>query len=419
MLSTMIAREKITANDSELQFIIALAGQCFLNEYVYSMTEQENITVNTIINSCRNGDINETNIAILACYIPLYKLLDRIPSLKSIYASKDNFKELIKLQVSDPLNEFELSRKIKKIGLINDNISQKVKSQYEKNPYPRWKYADPSKEVKISYIETINAEISPNSINSNLESHQLKILIAGCGTGNQILQAQRYNNAEITGIDLSSSSLAYAQRKVNQLGINNVELFQMDILEVKLLEKYYDIIECGGVLHHMADPKKGLNALLSVLQKEGFLKLGLYSELARTDIVKAREYIATNNLLPNDEGIKAFREDVFSNKVQKIKDLKNLGDFYTTSECRDLCFHAQEHRFTINQLEETLYSNDLQFLGFLLPQPIKSLYKNYFPEDQTQTNLQNWARFEEKNPYTFIAMYQFWVSKKNIYHFKE
>ena len=84
------------------------------------------------------------------------------------------------------------------------------------------------------------------------------------------------------------------------------------------------------------------------------------------------------------------------------------------SECRDLCFHTKEHRFTINQLQEILKSNELKFLGFLLPQLVKSAYKNYFPDDQKQTNLQNWAKFEEKYPITFAAMYQFWVCKTKI-----
>ena len=38
-------------------------------------------------------------------------------------------------------------------------------------------------------------------------------------------------------------------------------------------------------------------------------------------------------------------------------------------------------------------------------------FKKYFPEDKKQTNLQNWATFEEKHPNTFGGMYQFWVSK--------
>ena len=162
----------------------------------------------------------------------------------------------------------------------------------------------------------------------------------------------------------------------------------------------------------MNNPSKGLKALLKVLKNNGFLKLGLYSELARQDIVKASNYITSKKLQPNDKDIKDFREDVFSGKIEQISNLRNFGNFYTMSECRDLCFHTKEHRFTINQLQETLKSNELEFLGFLLPKPVKSLYKKYFPEDKKQTNLQNWAKFEEKHPNTFRAMYQFWVSKK-------
>ena len=58
-----------------------------------------------------------------------------------------------------------------------------------------------------------------------------------------------------------------------------------------------------------------------------------------------------------------------------------------------------------------LQSNKLKFLGFLIQQPIKSLYQQYFPEDKKQTNLKNWAKFEENYPNTFAGMYQFWVSK--------
>ncbi len=210
---------------------------------------------------------------------------------------------------------------------------------------------------------------------------------------------------------LNVSSLSYAQRKINELGIYNVELIQMDILEVSLLKEKFDVIECGGVLHHMNNPSQGLKSLLGVLKNNGFLKLGLYSELARKDIVEARNYIANKKLQANEDNIREFRETIFSGETPELNSLTKSTDFYTLSSCRDLCFHAQEHRFNINQLQETLKSNKLKFLGFLLQQPVKSLYKRYFPEDQTQTNLQNWAKFEEKYPNTFAGMYQFWVCK--------
>ncbi len=398
-------------NHSELKFIIALGEQCFFNEYVYSCTEEENISANIIIQRCRDGDINEANVSILSCYFPLYKLLDQMPLLTSFNSSNQSFKELIELQIKEPVKEIELSKNIKKLGSINDDVSQKVKCQYEQNPYPRWRYGNHSESQKISIVQGINNEIIPNYISSNSGNNQLKILVAGCGTGNQILQTQRYKNAQITAIDLSLSCLSYAQRKINELGINNVELIEMDILEVNLLEKKFDIILCSGVLHHMDNPSTGLKALLGVLKNNGFLKLGLYSELARQDIVEARNYIASKNIQANEDSIRDFRGTVFSGKTPALNSLTKSSDFYTLSSCRDLCFHEQEHRFTINQIQETLKSNELKFLGFLLPKPVKNLYTNYFPEDKTQTKLQNWSKFEEKHPNSFRAMYQFWVCK--------
>ncbi|AIQ96133.1 Translation elongation factor P [Prochlorococcus sp. MIT 0801] len=410
-LCIKIAKNKKEINYYELQFIITLGKQCFLNEYIFSLTEEENISLNNIIKRCQNNELNEINISILSCYFSLYKLLDRIPSLKSFNSSNQSFKELINIQISEPLEEIDLSKNIKKLGRINDYISRKVKSQYEKNPYPRWRYGNNLESQKISITQAINNEIKPSSINFKSENSQLKVLIAGCGTGQQILHAKIYNHATITGIDLSLSSLSYAQRKIKELEINNVKLIQMDILEVNLLEEKFDIILCSGVLHHMDEPSKGLKALLGVLKTNGFLKLGLYSELARQNIIKARNYIASKKLQTNEDHIRNFRETIFSGKTPEINSLTKSSDFYTLSSCRDLCFHAQEHRFNIKQLQEILKSNELKFLGFLLQKQIKSIYEQYFPEDKKQTNLQNWAKFEEKHPNTFEGMYQFWVCK--------
>ena len=407
----LIAQNKYKFTYSALEFLIALGEQCFLNEYIYSISEEEQISLNTIVKRCIDGELNETNIAVLSCYYPLYKLSDQLPLLKFKNSSNPSFKELIELQIKEPLKEIELSNKIKRLGKINNEISLRVKSQYEKNPYPRWRYGNHSENQKISIAQAVNNEINPNYISQNLGDEKLKVLIAGCGTGNGILHTLRYKNAQITAIDLSLSSLAYAQRKINELGIDNVEIIQMDILEIELLKKQFDIIECGGVLHHMNNPLQGLKALVGILKNNGFLKLGLYSELARQDIVKAKNYIASKKLQPNEVDIRIFREKVISGELSDLNSLKTFDDFYSFSEVRDLCFHTQEHRFTMNKLQEILQTNELKFLGFLLPQQVKSLYKENFPKDQKQTNLQNWAKFEEIHPNTFMAMYQFWVSK--------
>ena len=411
-----IAQENESDKIVNMEFICCLAEQCFLNEYVYCLNKEESIYLEKIKNRCKDSYPSEKDLSILACYYPLYKLIKSIPLIKAYKSSNENIKSLFKLQIEEPLKEIKLATKINKLGSINDATSMKVQSQYEHNPYPRWKSASIPKNLELSAAEAVNCEIKPNRINLNSTSNNLKVLIAGCGTGNQIMQALRYKNADITGIDLSISSLAYAQRKINELSIKNVNLIQMDILEVSLLKEQFDIIECCGVLHHMKNPKKGLQALLNIFKHNGFMKLALYSELARENIIQARNHIKKENLLPTEENIRSFRKEIFSGVFPKMNTLTNTNsDFYSTSECRDLCFHCQEHRFTIKQLKDLLKSNNLKFLGFFLSPEFKDLYKSYFPQDEGQINLENWEKFEIKHPRAFASTPGFWVThEKNI-----
>ena len=407
-----IANKKTIFSKDQLTFINALAQQCFLNEYIYSESIEERKYIDKLIEKYNSTRIDEQTLSIIACYSPLHKLTNIKQILKSIDSITVNLKELISLQVLEPLNEIELSVNIKKIGSISNNISRKVQSQYEKNPYPRWRYGDHSNKSRSSKMVIINNEIYPNLIKSHQEDDNISILIAGCGTGNQILHANNYRNATITAIDLSSSSLAFSQRKINEMGITNVNLIQMDLLEIFMLKEKFDVILCSGVLHHMSNPMQGLKTLLKVLKTNGYMKLGLYSELARYDIIKARKYIAKKGLKATKKNIQSFREKVINNELPDLGTLKLFPDFYSLSEMRDLCFHIQEHRFTINQLRKIIRLEGLKFHGFHITKSVKTLYKKDHPEDLKQTNLNNWEEFEYKYPTTFHGMYQFWISKR-------
>ena len=66
------------------------------------------------------------------------------------------------------------SKNINKLGLINDDISKKVRSQYEENPYPRWRYGNIHKNHKLSLTNSINNEINFESIESDPKSSKKK-----------------------------------------------------------------------------------------------------------------------------------------------------------------------------------------------------------------------------------------------------
>ena len=133
------------------------------------------------------------------------------------------------------------------------------------------------------------------------------ILIAGCGTGqHSILTATRFKDSKVLAIDLSLSSLSYAKRKTQELGINNIEYLQADILDLGKLGRQFDIVESGGVLHHMQDPVAGWRVLTDCLKLGGLMRIGLYSELARQHIVKIRQEISKAGIGSSDAAMKSF-----------------------------------------------------------------------------------------------------------------
>ncbi|MEX0759920.1 MAG: hypothetical protein WD100_10095, partial [Tistlia sp.] len=93
--------------------------------------------------------------------------------------------------------------------------------------------------------------------------------------------------------------------------------------------------------------------------------------------------------------------------------LAESPDFFSLSGCRDLFFHVREDRFTLPRVARALDSLGLTFLGFELPSDgIRYNYRRRFPEDAEQRDLAKWDLFEQENPLTFAAMYQFWCQAK-------
>ena len=140
--------------------------------------------------------------------------------------------------------------------------------------------------------------------------------------------------------------------------------------------------------------------------------LGFYSELARRHVVKAREVIAARGYSSTPDDIRRFRQDLAVRDLGvEAQSLSQFPDFYSTSDCRDLLFHVEEHRLTLGQIESFLADSGLHFIGFEMDRSVLHRYRVRFTDDPTGTNLHNWASFEADNPDTFAGMYQFWIQK--------
>ncbi len=399
--------DKIEFNPNLVHFQSALALHCFTNEYVYYQSDEETKLVEILQNKIENSIMKgiqpeQTCILCLASYKALYQykwshLLKMTPD---IY-------EVVKRQILEPKLENELKSNLPKLQKITDHISSKVRNQYEGSPYPRWVQtglnSKPSTFSKINKI--LRLKLFDKKI---LEIKKPTILIAGCGTGQQSINvASNYENAKILALDLSLSSLAYAKRKTKELGINNIEYMQADILNLEKLNKKFDIVICSGVLHHMDNPINGWKSLKNCLKDGGLMNIGLYSEYARKHIIKIREEINKLNINSNDHTIKEFRRNLMNSSELHHKKIKRSNNFYSLSEIRDLIFHVQEHRFTIPEIKQCLNELNLNFCGFDSDEVIKNFKQIYFKDDDLY-NLDKWHQFEESNQDTFIKMYQFW-----------
>tara|TARA_B100000767_G_scaffold4146_1_gene3925 strand:+ start:549 stop:1640 length:1092 start_codon:yes stop_codon:yes gene_type:complete len=353
-----------------------------------------------------NGDQpNPQSVLCLASFRPLNQY-----EWSRLLFINDEIEEVFTRQVLEPNQEANLKSALPVLEEITDEVSSKVRDQYEVSPYPRW--VSLRLRSKPAPISKVVKEVKLKLFDHDIEDIQSpNILIAGCGTGQHSIEtAARFEGSKVLAIDLSLSSLSYAKRKTEELGIQNIDYMQADILGVGKLDRQFDIVESAGVLHHMNDPVAGWRVLADCLKPGGLMRIGLYSELARQHIVKMRQEISKAGIGSSDAAMKSFKTTVMTSDQKHHQKILNSRDFYSLSELKDLLFHVQEHRFTIPQIQDCLSELKLKFCGFETDKTVLHFKQtNTVAEDPY--NLDRWQAYEEANPDAFAGMYQFWCQK--------
>jgi trans-aconitate methyltransferase len=96
------------------------------------------------------------------------------------------------------------------------------------------------------------------------------VLEVGCGVGAQtVTLARRSPDARFTAVDLSSESLAEAQRRTDQAGLSNVELRQADLFALPFKPESFDHVFVCFVLEHLSRPAEALAVLEKTLKPGG------------------------------------------------------------------------------------------------------------------------------------------------------
>jgi SAM-dependent methyltransferase len=343
-------------------------------------------------------------------YIALHSLADAEALTGRIWPQP--VAAVVTQQVSEPLEERRLSAALPRLTAIGDGVTAQVRQQYEESPYPRWvRLAAPPAPLMV-LDDHIRHQFPNASFRVSGKRDDLDVLVAGCGTGRNALEvAQSFRGVRMLGIDISMASLASATRHTPPALSGAVEFAQGDIRNAASIDRSFDLIIAGGVLHHMDDPQAGWRELLKLIKPNGLMQVGLYSAYARRDIVAARKMIAERGYRSTPEDIRRCRQDLLAGPT--TFKFTTLGDFFTTSECRDLLFHVHERQFTIPEIKAFIAQNDLNFIGFeFSPQQAHLHHRRVFAEaGWSMSDLDRWDAYEWANPEIFAGMYIFWIQK--------
>lgn len=395
----------------------AMAAHSHVCEHAAPRTAEELATARGLAAEAGPGD--ETDIAVAGLYLPLSEipaartLWDRVSGLP---ADDAPMRVVLERAVAFPEAERKIAETLAVLTPVDDRTSRSVRAQYEANPYPKWLSIE-----LPSAPRTLRDRMKgryPLAEVAGIDLERPAILVAGCGTGRHaITTAARYRDSSVLAVDISAASLAYATRQARALGQTNIVFSQADILGLGVLEDRFDLIECSGVLHHMADPIAGWTVLRGLLKPGGLMRIGLYSMRARERWKTLMEPLDGHmEATAAAELLRARRGALLSDPPSGPESVVlRIADFYSLSGCRDLLFHASEMRFTLPRIAEALESLELDFLGFdALSAGTMRAFRARYPGPGADGDLAAWDAFEADNPDSFIAMYQFWCQARNV-----
>lgn len=153
--------------------------------------------------------------------------------------------------------------------------TEAVRSFYEKAPFPLY---DDHESLR-SLIEKSRRNRYEDAINRALPFNST-ILDVGCGTG-QLTNVLGVSCRRVIGVDMSSSSLALAERFRREHRLSRVRFMQMNLFKPCFKPAQFDVVVCNGVLHHTGDPRAGFERLLPLVKPGGYIVVGLYNRYGR------------------------------------------------------------------------------------------------------------------------------------------
>lgn len=163
-----------------------------------------------------------------------------------------------------------------------DDVTAEIRAMYERFPYPSG--------APVNRLGSDVDLILSHGAQAPTLTGPRQVLDAGCGRALGLIGAATLQpEVQFTGIDINRVALAESRTAIQQRGLTNIKLQEIDLMTLEGLEAPgggFDVIHSSGVLHHMSDPAASLALLRENLAPHGMLNLMVYARNGRDPLLK-------------------------------------------------------------------------------------------------------------------------------------
>ncbi len=246
-------------------------------------------------------------------------------------------------------------------------LTDVVSGQYQKWRYPEpivdlpgwlagnWQWFDPSHSWRMFWPDRD-------------DDPAIDILVAGCGTNQAAVYAHTNPAARVVGIDVSGPSLDHHRFLKEKYDLRNLVLHLLPIEEVGTLDRDFDLVVSTGVLHHMATPEAGMQALAGALKPHGVAALMLYARYGRIGVEIMQAIFREIGLTQDEAALFTVKEAIAllpaDHPVRSY--LSFAPDLRFDAGLVDTFLHGRDRSYTVDDCLDLVASAGLVFQGWFL-----------------------------------------------------